>query len=267
MARIGLVAGGGKLPMVFLKAAKDRGDEVVAFGMKGVTDPELEKSADKMHWLVWGDLKKAMMLLITERIKGIVLLGKIKKETVFKEVGRLDDEAKKLIRGPVDKKDYAILKGVADVLKKVGIEVIEPTAYLKDLIPSKGVLTRRKPSASEAGDIDYGFKIAKELSGMDIGQSIAVKDRSVIAVEAVEGTDDMISRAGGLVDGAFTVVKVARPDQDMRFDIPLVGPDTLQSMKKAGASVLALEAAKTLLMDREELIRFADSSSISVVIV
>lgn len=267
MARIGLVAGAGKLPVLFSEMAKAKGDEVIAFGIKGITDARLEKSAAKMHWLVWGDLKKAMMLLLMERIKSIVLLGKISKEMVFKDTGHLDAEAKNVMGKIGGKKDYSILSGVAETLKKVGVEVMDPTVYLKTLVPSKGVLTQHEPSEKEMDDVEYGIAIARELARFDIGQTIAVKDKTVIAVEAAEGTDETISRAGSLVKNGFVVIKVARPDQDMRFDIPLVGPNTLSSIERAGGTVLALEADKTFLMDREELIKRADSNDISVVIV
>ncbi len=267
MARIGLVAGSGRLPIIFSDMAKAKGDEVIAFGIKGITDAGLEKSVDKMHWLVWGDLKKAMMLLLMERIKRIVLLGKISKEMVFKDTGNMDAEAKALMGKIGDKKDYSILGGVAGALKKVGVEVLDPTVYLETLVPSKGVLTQHEPSEAEMEDVNYGIAIARELAKSDIGQTIAVKDRTVIAVEAAEGTDETISRAGKLVKGGFVVIKVARPDQDMRFDIPLIGPDTLSSIERAGGTVLALEANKTFLMDREELIKRADANDISVVII
>lgn len=267
MARIGLVAGSGKLPLIFSSIAKSKGDEVIAFGIKGITDAALENSVDKMHWLVWGDLKKAMMLLLMERISRIVLLGKISKEMVFKETASLDMEAKKVIGKIGDKKDYSILGGVADALKKVGVEVIDPTAYLKTMVPSKGVLTQHEPSEAETCDVEYGLAVARGLAKLDIGQTIVVKDKTVIAVEAAEGTDETISRAGKLVKDGFVVIKVARPDQDMRFDIPLVGPDTLSSVEKAGGTVLALESGKTLLLDREELIKRADANDIAVVIV
>lgn len=267
MAKIGLVAGAGKLPCVFAGLAKTRGDEVVAFGIKGITDASLETCVDKMHWLAWGDLKKAMMLLLMERIKRIALLGKIRKDMVMASTGELDEEAGRLMTSLKDKKDYAILIGISDILKKVGVEVMDPTAYLKELIPSKGFLTEHEPTQEELDDIDYGFKVARSLSGLDIGQTIAVKEKTVIAIEAVEGTDEMISRAGKLVKNGFVVVKVARPDQDMRFDIPLVGPDTLASMAKAGATALGLESSKTFLMNKEDAIKLADSNDISIVIV
>ena len=267
MARVGLVAGSGKLPIIFSNIAKAKGDEVIAFGIKGLTDAELEKSVDKMHWLVWGDLKKAMMLLLMERIKRIVLLGKISKEMIFKETSNMDIEAKDVMGKIGDKKDLSILGGVANALKKVGVEVIDPTVYLKTLVPSKGILTERKPSDKEMDDVKYGLSIARELAKFDIGQTIVIKDKTVIAVEAAEGTDETISRAGKLVKDGFVVVKVARPDQDMRFDIPLIGPDTLSSIERAGGTVLALESDKTFLIDKEELIKRADLRRISVVII
>jgi len=267
MARIGLVAGSGKLPVIFSDIAKAKGDEVIAFGIKGITDTELEKSAAKMHWLIWGEMKKAMMLLLMERIKKIVLLGKISKEMVFKETDSLDTEAKVVMDKIGDKKDYSILGGVAAALKKVGVEIVDPTAYLKTLVPSKGILTEHEPSEREMDDVKYGIAIARELARRDIGQTIVVKNKTVIAIEAAEGTDETISRAGKLVKDGFTVIKVARPDQDMRFDIPLVGPDTLSSIEKAGGTVLALEANRTFLMEKQELIKRADANDISVVIV
>jgi len=178
-----------------------------------------------------------------------------------------DEEAKEALGKIRDKKDYAIFNGVAGVLKKIGVEVLDSTMYFKDLIPQKGVITKRSPSKEESEDINYGEKIARQMAGFDIGQTVAVKDRTVIAIEAIEGTDGTIARAGGLVSGGFVVVKTARPDQDMRFDVPLIGPDTIRVAIKAGATAFALESGKTLLMDKEELIKLADASNLSVVII
>lgn len=267
MSRIGLVAGYGKLPLVFSKVAKAKGDTVIAFALKGTTERDLEKYVDRIHWFDWGDYKKALLLLATERIRKIIMLGTIKKELFFKEEDKLDDEAKKIVSAAKDKKDYAILNGVVKMLGTLGIEVIDATAYLKDLIPSKGVLTRRKPTEPELSDIEYGRKIGLDLSGFDIGQTVAVKDKTVIAVEAAEGTDETIKRAGLLSGGGFVTVKMARPDQDMRLDVPLVGFDTLKAILEAKGRVLALESDKTLLMDRPECIKLADENDISIVII
>lgn len=267
MARIGLVAGYGKLPIIFAKVARQKGDTVIAFALKGVTEPALEGYVDKIHWLNWGSLKAALLLLVTERIRRIIMLGKIKKEILFKNDAKLDDEAKKMLGGVKDKKDYAILNEVTKVLAKLGVEVIDSTTYLKDLIPSKGTLTKREPTADEWQDIRYAKEAAGELSRFDIGQTVVAKDRTIIALEAMEGTDEVIKRAANLVEGGLVVVKVARPDQDMRFDVPLVGLDTLKALVEARGKVLALEERRTLLIDREEVIRLADEKDISVVII
>lgn len=267
MSRIGLVAGEGKLPLVFARVAQEKGDTVVALGLKGITSPELEKNVEKMHWVPWGNLQKAILIVATARIKKITMLGKLRKDVLFKDEKDLDADAKKILDKIKDKKDYAVLNEVTSVLKKFGIDVMDSTAYLKDLIPSKGILTKRAPSETELADIEYGREVAKSLSGFDIGQTIVVKEKTVIAVEAMEGTDETIARAGGLINGGFVVIKVARPDQDMRFDVPLVGLETVKALVKAGGRVLALEANKTLLMDRTEIIKFADESDISIAII
>jgi len=267
MPRIGLVAGYGTLPILFARSAKAKGDTVVVFALKGVTDESIASHADKVHWFEWGQFGKAIMTLIAERVKSIVMLGKIKKEILFKEDERLDEEARKIIGDSADKKDYKLLKGVADVLSKIGVAVMDPSPYLKELIPSKGVITKRRPSKKEELDIEYGLEVARQFSALDIGQTLAVKDKTIIAVEAVEGTDEAIRRAGSLCKNGFTVIKAARPNQDMRFDIPLVGPDTLEVLIAAGGTALALEAEKTFLMDRESVIRRADEKNISISIV
>jgi len=267
MARIGLVAGYGELPLIFAKKAKEKGDTVIALGLKGVTSEELEKYVEKIYWFEWGDLKKAMLLAVTQRLRRIALLGKIKKELVFKDSGKLDDESKKIIGASGGKKDYNILKGITGLLKTVGIQIIDPTPYLEELIPTKSILTKKVPTKEEELDIEYGRKIAVELARLDIGQTVIIKDKTVIALEAAEGTDDAIRRAGKLVDGGFTVVKMARPAQDARFDVPLVGPDTVRAIAESNGTVLALEQKKTFLMDKAEAVRIADSSGISIIVV
>lgn len=267
MARIGLVAGEGKLPIIFSRVAKTKGDTVIAFGLRGITSPDLEKHVDKLHWVPWGSLQKAALLLVTERIKKIIMLGKIKKDILFNSEEDLDADAKKILDKIKDKKDYAVLNGINNFLGKFGVEVIDSTTYLKEFIPSKGTLSKREPSEEEWADINYGFEVAKALSGFDIGQTLAVKEKTVIAVEAMEGTDETIARAGRLIGGPFTVVKVARPVQDMRFDVPLVGLDTIKALASSGGTAFAMEAGKTLLMDREEVISLANEKNISIVII
>lgn len=268
MERIGLIAGEGRLPAIFAKVAKGRGDTVIAFALKGVTDKGLTGHVDKIHWLDWGDLRKGLLLLATERLKKIILLGSLKKDLFFKQEDKLDNEAKKVLDRIKDKKDYAILNEVTGLFDKIGVKTIDVVEYLKDMIPSsKGTLTRREPEAREWEDINYGKTVAKELSRFDIGQTLAVKDKTVVALEAMEGTDETIKRAGLLSGGGFVVIKVARPNQDMRFDVPLAGLDTLKTVISSGGKVLALEEKKTILIDKDELVKLADENNISIVII
>jgi DUF1009 family protein len=267
MTKIGLVAGSGSLPAVFADKAKARGDTVVAFCLKGVTDGKLEGHVDKAHWFDWGDFKKAVLVLASERVKKIILLGKIKKDLIFKEERKLDGDAKKILKAAKDKRDYSILKSVSKTLAAFGVEILDSTTYMDDLIPSKGVLTRALPAAKELEDIEYGTRIAREMSGRDIGQAVVVKDRTVICVEGVEGTDAAIKRAGELTGGGFVVVKVARPDQDMRLDVPVVGSETMRTLIEAGGRCLAMEGSKMFLLDRPEVVRLADANNISVIVI
>lgn len=267
MARIGLVAGEGELPIVFAKYAKKKGDTVIAIGLKSVTSEELANHVEKIHWFEWGDLKKATVLAVTERIRKVTMLGKIKKETFFKGTEKFDDEAKDVVKKAGGKKDYEILKGIANMLKVVGIEVIDPTPYLEELVPLKGVLTKSEPTKAEKEDIEYGSKVASDIAKFDIGQTVVVKDKTIIALEAAEGTDETIRRAGKLIGGKFTVVKMARPDQDARFDIPLIGLDTVKAIAESGGRVLAFQEKKTLLMHKEEVIKLADANNISIVVI
>ena len=163
--------------------------------------------------------------------------------------------------------DYQILKEIAKLLKGVGIEIIDPTPYLEELVPLRGNLTKRSPASSEKEDIEYGRLVASELAKFDIGQTVVVKDKTVIALEAAEGTDETIKRAGKLVDGAFTVVKMARPDQDARFDIPLIGPDTVRVIIENKGKALALQEKKTFLINKDEVIRLADENDVAIVVI
>ncbi len=267
MARIGLVAGSGDLPSVFAKRAREKGDTVIAFGLVGITDKGLEACVDKMHWFEFGNLKKALFLAAIDRIQKIILLGKLDKGLFYKKAEALDTEAKKFLGKTNDKKDYSILTEATKVLKNVGIEVLDSTTYMDDLLPAKGVLTKRVPSAPEAYDVEYARTVAKELSRFDVGQTVVVKDKNVIAVEGAEGTDETIKRSGVISKGGFTVVKVSRPAQDMRFDVPLVGLDTLKILIEAGGKVLALEEKRVFLINREEMIKLADEKDVSIVVI
>lgn len=266
MARIGLVAGEGVIPLLFASAAKSKGDTVISLGLKGMTDPALEKASDRMHWLEWGDYKKALLLAATERVSRIALVGKIKKELLFKDSGKLDEKARAALSKMRDRKDYAIFGEVAGALSKFGITIVDASEYLKDLLPSRGVLTKRAPTPEEASDMEYGADVARHMAGLDIGQTVIIKDRTVIAVEAVEGTDETIRRAGKLVEGGFVAVKMARPGQDMRFDVPACGLNTIRNLIESGGTAFAMEEKKTFFTERDEAVKLADSKGLSIAI-
>jgi len=267
MAAIGLVAGAGKLPMIFADIARKRGEKVIGIGLKGLTPHELESHVDKFIWFELAALQKMIFAAVTNRITKVVLLGKLKKELFLNNPEGFDEDTRKMVSKLTDKKDYTILNKVSDTLKKFGIEILDPTPYLKELMPKKGLLTARLLSQDESADIEYAGAIARELAGRDIGQAVAVKNKTVIAMEAVEGTDEMIVRAGVLSKKGFVVAKVARPEQDMRFDIPLVGLETVEAIINAGGTALAIESDKTLLIDKDEIIKLADEKGLAIVIV
>lgn len=267
MANIGLVAGGGKLPIIFADIAKKRGDKVIGIGIKDVTSLEIESHVDKFIWFELAAFQKMLFACIANRINKIVLLGKLRKDIFFKNAEGFDADTKSLLGKLNDNRDSSIFVKAKEFMAKMGIEVMDPTVYLKELMPARGVITKRAPSAEEADDIARAKTIATELARFDIGQTITVKNKTVIAIEAIEGTDETIQRAGALSSRGFVVVKVARPNQDMRFDIPLVGLETVQGVIKAGGTALALEAEKTFLIDRQEIIALADSNNLAIEVI
>ena len=265
--RIALIAGNGKFPIFLATAAKLNGVNVIAIAINSESDKEIEKVADKVYWINLGELKKLVDLLKKEQIRYAVMAGKITKTTIFKESIRLDEEAKRLFGRVMDKKDDTLLSAVASRLKELGIELLDSTTFVKGMMPSKGVLTKRKPDRQESEDIEFGYRIAKEIGSLDIGQAVAVKQKALIAVEAIEGTDEMIKRAGRLVGPKTVIVKVSKPSQDMRFDVPVVGLRTIESLKEAASSALAVEAEKVLILEKEEVVKEADRCGIAIVAV
>ncbi|MBN1405648.1 MAG: UDP-2,3-diacylglucosamine diphosphatase LpxI [Candidatus Omnitrophica bacterium] len=264
--RIGLIAGNGKFPIFLCRAAKEKNIQVVAIAIKDETDKSLSEYADKIYWVELGQVKSAIELLKKEGLRQAVMAGAVKKITALKQTFKMDEVARGILKNSLDKKDNTLLRAVADRLREDGIELLDSTALLKNFLIKKGVYTAKKPTASQAEDIDFGFKIAKQIALMDIGQTIAVKNKAIIAVEAIEGTDEAILRAGSLVAGTV-IVKVAREGHDMRFDVPAVGLSTIKTIKAAKAAVLAIEAEKTLVLDKDEVIKQADKLGICVVAV
>ncbi|MFC1523765.1 LpxI family protein [Thermodesulfobacteriota bacterium] len=262
--RIGVIAGGGQFPLLFAQAAQEAGREVVAIAHLGETDPELEKNVDQLYWVKLGQLGKILSIFRKEGIRETVLVGTITKTRMFRDV--LPDLKGLALWNKIDiRQDDAILRAVADALEDEGIKVLESTIYLKQLFFPQGILTKQKPSPEQYEDIRFGMKIARSIGALDIGQSVVVRDKTVLAVEAIEGTDAAIRRGGSLGKENAVVIKVKKPNQDFRFDLPAIGTTTLESMMEVKAKVLAVEAGQALLFDRQAFIDEANRAGIIVV--
>ncbi len=263
-SRIGIIAGGGQFPYLFAEAAREAGRQVVIVAHKGETHPDIEGIADRFCWVKLGQLGKIIKFFNRENVRETVFLGTITKTRIFKDV--LPDLKGLTLWNKIDvRQDDSILRAFAAELEKEGIAVLDSTLYLKHLLFPAGVLTRKKPDAQQRRDIEFGFSMARAVGKLDIGQCVVVRDRSVVAVEAIEGTDATIKRGGTLAGEKAVVVKVKKPGQDFRFDLPATGLTTIESMKEVKAAVLAMEAGQSLLFDRENMIRQADEAGIVVV--
>jgi len=266
MGKIGLVAGAGMLPLEFVRAAKGQGEKVVVFAIQGIADPGIEEAADRTYWVDIGHYKKYVFFLLKERIRQLVLLGKIKKNAIY-DKERYDSEGQALMRGLRDKKDSSIFEEITARLKLIGVEVIEGTRYLSHLLPEKGVLSQTAPDARLKEDIRFGYDAAKKLAGMDIGQTVVIKDKTVVAVEAMEGTDATIERARSVAGKGCVMVKVSRPDQDFRWDIPTVGPDTITRLSENGFRALAIESGRMFLLEKQNVVERANSENMVVEVI
>jgi DUF1009 family protein len=264
--KLGLIAGNGKFPFLVLDGAKRAGVSVAVAAIREETDPEIERIADKLIWVGIGQLGKMLRFFKTEGVDRVIMAGQVKHVQIFSRAIPDVRMLKMLLRLP-RRNTVALIGAVAHELASEGIELIDSTYFLKDQLPQPGVLSKRKPDERERGDIDYGLEIANEITRLDLGQTIVVRDRACVAIEAMEGTDAVIRRAGQLVSGRLTVVKIAKPDQDMRFDVPVVGLPTVEAMIESHATCLCLTAGKTLIFDREELINLANKHRIAVVAV
>src|SRR5256714_5637219 len=262
--RYGLIAGNGKFPFLVIEGARRAGAQLAVAAIREETDPAIEKVADKLTWVSIGQLGRMIRFFKREGVEKAIMAGQVKHVQIFS--GALPDVRmlKMLISLPRRNTD-ALIGGVAAELAHEGIELIDSTYFLQDHLPQVGVLTRRAPDERERGDIEYGLEVAREIARLDLGQTIIVRSRACVAVEAMEGTDATIRRAGQLARGRLTVVKVAKPSQDMRFDVPVVGVPTVETMVEAGATCLSITAGKTLIFDREEMLRIANRHRIAVV--
>ena len=267
--RVGLIAGNGRFPFLVLDAARGAGHDVTIVAIKEEAIPELAEAAARppvaaLHWVSLGQLGKCISLLKEAGVTRAVMAGQVKHTKLFADIVP-DLTLMGVLARLKTRNTDALISAVADVLRDRGIELVDSTTFLSPLLAPGGVLTRRAPTQEERADLEFGYRVADEIAGMDIGQTIAVKSGAVVAVEAMEGTDAVIARAGQLAGAGVHVIKVAKPSQDMRFDVPVVGVATIEAMKAAGADVLSVDAGKTLMIDGDAIIRAADEAGICIV--
>jgi len=267
MEKIGLIAGNRKFPLLFAECAKKKGCSIVAVAIKGETSAQLRHLADKIYWLDLKDFNRLFDIFKFEGVTKVVMAGQISPRRLFSRIMTVSPVLRELLDSLKDKRANTIFTAIADKLNEAELEVLDSTTYLEDFIPVKGVLTSKKPTTEEWEDIQFGMDLAKKVAELDIGQTVAVKNKAIIGVEAFEGTDNLIRRAGRLARGGITVAKVSRPQQDMRFDIPVIGLNTVKNLCRVKARCLAIEAGKTLFLDRPASIALADSKGISIVAV
>lgn len=266
MKTIGLLAGIGRLPVEFAYAARAMGFTVIAIGVVPGVEEELNIAANKTYHISVGQLQNILDVLKEEQVHEVTMLGKVTKELMFSGKVALDGRMQKLLALLPDNSDDTIMLAFVRELAAEGMGVLDQTAFIRALMPAPGVLTKRQPTPEEIADMEFGFSMAKAIGGLDIGQTVVVKQCAVMAVEAIEGTDACIRRGGELGRGGVTVAKVAKPSQDMRFDVPAVGPNTLKAMCEAGAKALVMEAGKTLLVDKKTVLEIADAKGITIMV-
>jgi UDP-2,3-diacylglucosamine hydrolase len=260
----GLIAGNGDFPFLVLEGARSRGIEMAVIAIREEASPELERVAKRLHWVSLGELSRTIELLHQEGVKHAVMAGQVKHNKIFSAI-RPDWRLAKLLFSLPAKNTDSLIGAIARVLGEEDIELVDSTKFLGPLLPAAGVLTRRAPDKSEAADIAYGRKVAQQIAGLDLGQMVVVRDCACVAIEAMEGTDETIERAARITGGhKLVVVKVSKPAQDMRFDVPVVGMNTIEVMRRSNATALAIDAGRTLLFDRDELIRAADDAGIAI---
>lgn len=264
-SRLGLIAGNGKFPILFAQAAKKTGVEIIAIAINEETEKVLADFVDKIYWVGVGELEKLFEILLKEKLTSIVMAGQVRHKLLFDKTIKIDKKMQDLLDKVIDKKTDSLIGAIANRLLSLGIKILPSTTFLSDYLPKKGVLTKASLDTRISEDIEFGKDIAKHLAGLDIGQSVVVKDKVVLAVESIEGTDEAIKRAYQYGKEGIVVIKVSKPNQDMRFDVPIIGPNTIKLLKEVRASCIAIEAEKTLIIDKEETIKLADESNIGVV--
>lgn len=263
MERIAIIAGAGEFPVLVAREFNRVGMETVAVALEEEADPAIEAEATRTYWQPLGKVGRLLKLLKKEKVEHAVLVGKVHKTRIFRDF-RPDVKALSLLWGLKDRKDDTILRKVAEVLAEEGIELLPQTTHMEAYLPGPQVFTRRQPTEEERTDVEFGAGVARELGRLDIGQTVVVKRGAVLALEAIEGTDQAIRRGGSLGSGGVVVVKVAKPGQDLRFDVPAVGVETVVACLDGGARVLAVEARKTFFFQQEEAVALADRNDLTL---
>jgi DUF1009 family protein len=263
--RYGLIAGNGRFPLLALESARRLGHDVTVIAIQEEASKELEALAQRCHWISLGQLGKLIDILKQEGITEVVMCGQVKHAKIFSSI-RPDWRLVKLLATLPSKNTDGLIGGVIKILESEGIQLRESTFLLKPLLAAMGSMTRRKPTRDESNDIEYGGRVANALAGFDVGQSVAICERACVAVEAMEGTDAMLRRAASLVNGRpLSMIKVARGREHMLFDVPVVGLSTIPVMVETGTTVLAVEAGRTLMLDREQMLQAANDANIAIV--
>lgn len=267
--RLGLIAGNGRFPFLALEAMKRLGHVVTVVAIREETSPALAAAAASeppaaLHWVSLGELGRCIATLKEAGVTQALMAGQVQHRRLF--TGVMPDRVLLgVLRRLATRNTDALISGVADVLREHGIELVDSTAFLEPLLARPGCLTARQPTDDERADLDFGYRMADAVAALDIGQTVAVKERAVVAIEAMEGTDAVIARAGRLAGPGVSVIKVAKPNQDMRFDVPVVGLPTVDALRSAGARVLSIDAGRTLVLDGERLLEASEEAGITVV--
>jgi UDP-2,3-diacylglucosamine hydrolase len=260
---LGLIAGNGRFPFLAAAGARRAGRRVVALAIREEADPGLQAEVDELHWVGLGELGRAVDLLRRAGAREAVMAGQVKHRQIFSGIVP-DLKLMGVLARLAFRNTDSLIGAVAEALGREGVTLLPSVAFLQDQLATAGPMTRRRPAGSEQGDVDYGETVARALAGMDLGQTAVVKDRAAVALEAMEGTDETILRAGRIAGPGTTVVKVSKPRQDMRFDVPVVGVSTLDAMLEAGSRVLAVDAERTLLIDRPAFLGRAEADGVAV---
>ena len=264
--KYGLIAGNGRFPFLVLQGARDRGAEIVVAAIKEETAPEIEDHASNLEWLGVGQLGRLIRFFKRQNVSHVIMAGQVKHHQIFRLNALPDLRMVRLLARVSTRNTDSLIGAVADELEREGMTLVDSTIFLEPLLAQQGLLTSRSPTKHELADFEYGLDIAREIARLDLGQTIAVKERAVVAIESMEGTDAVIRRAGEVTHGRpFVVIKRAKPNQDMRFDVPVIGLPTIETMVGAGATAIHVTAGKTLLFDRDELIALADKNGIAIV--